>query len=760
MLALALLAQTAVALPADLASIRSSLERGDTVSAVVELRTLTQGDVLTSQGLTALFLLDWISRGSDYEDLGGYVAAEHRRHVALWQDQLARGVMLPDRYAEARGRFLRALQGYASEAFRWVTPATPGSVGWVYGWQTDSTARPSLGDSPSATDLGRGMEAAAREVTGDPWFGGAVQWVLLQVVLARLDDTVRWVPEVQRVLCPVQGSTRYATARGGCMRPERPPSEYRLANRIFSDTTTARLLTTIEGRFLNLSAAPWPFNALAARAHAAVCALLLAGPSFVGCWPETAHLDGRDEAEVRALTYAFTSRHALAGKVMEAHPEWFAHLDAERDVVDPPDSVELVSRIDGAAVSGYKRRRIASDAPDTRLPPEQFWRAAWPLYLQPYNERLVVHRARLLLADVLTHLAPPGRLALFAPYGDPEVIVQAGVPLAILVGPGSTEMQSFHGRELAPGRRRPAIAFVPPETHETAVYRGTLGALVSLDLALVARGSSDLRVGTGFASEDYDTFEPLDHQVVHYLRDGRRRVDIYTRWSAPPRCRDPRPLLGFFLLDEQFRELSRAVEVDLETRPRKVFRFSSRPGPYVYSLEMLDRGCRRAERARYVIVVPPVADAFLSDLMLADELYYGDQHRAADRLRDRVPATISPSLRVFAGETARFYWEIYAMDATETAAGRLAIHFEVVNVRQERVSVRELGAVARQAERAHGTLDIDYRVSVPPGTAPLTVGLAVGIPAGTRGVHIARVTVTDTATGRTAVVERAFYVAG
>ena len=65
-----------------------------------------------------------------------------------------------------------------------------------------------------------------------------------------------------------------------------------------------------------------------------------------------------------------------------------------------------------------------------------------------------------------------------------------------------------------------------------------------------------------------------------------------------------------------------------------------------------------------------------------------------------------------------------------------------------------------EAERARGTLDIGYRLSVPPGDAPLTVGLAVGIPAGTRGVHVARVTVTDTATGRTGVAERAFFVGG
>jgi hypothetical protein len=49
---------------------------------------------------------------------------------------------------------------------------------------------------------------------------------------------------------------------------------------------------------------------------------------------------------------------------------------------------------------------------------------------------------------------------------------------------------------------------------------------------------------------------------------------------------------------------------------------------------------------------------------------------------------------------------------------------------------------------------------VPPGDGPLASGLAVGLPAGARGIHIARVTVTDAVTGRTARAQRAFFVRG
>ena len=59
-----------------------------------------------------------------------------------------------------------------------------------------------------------------------------------------------------------------------------------------------------------------------------------------------------------------------------------------------------------------------------------------------------------------------------------------------------------------------------------------------------------------------------------------------------------------------------------------------------------------------------------------------------------------------------------------------------------------------------GTLDIRYQLTVPPGDGVLGFGLAVGIPEGTRGVHVARVRVTDARTKRTVIAERAFFVRG
>jgi len=425
---------------------------------------------------------------------------------------------------------------------------------------------------------------------------------------------------------------------------------------------------------------------------------------------------------------------------MEAAPDRFALLDQSLDLL-LADSTEMSPR---TTVPGQGR----VGAPADPVPPG-FWRTAWPLYLIPYNERLIAHRARLLLADMSQRLAfGDGQAGLFAPYGDPRTLVRIGVPPALARPPGNPE------------GRFPLITYMALGTYETIVRAGRDLEGVSLDFALAARSGIHPTSVSGFAAEDYDTFEALDHQAIQYVRDGQQHVELYTRWDPPPGCHDPRPLLGFFLLDAQLRQVARPIERDPAQPPAlKRFHLELAPGAYVYSLELLDRGCRQAERARYVLTLPPVADQRASDLMFADELYFGDE-RWVKRIEDRPPVTVRPSLTIAAGEVARFYWELYDVTADAMEKARLTVVFEVVNVREERVLVRELGKAAADARRRPGTLDIRYQLTVPPGEEVLGFGLAVGIPEGTRGVHVARVRVTDARTKRTVTAERAFFVRG
>ena len=701
-----LLLQLAASAPSGLQTARTLLEAGDTAAAARHLGDAAGAQRLTPDALASLLLLEWIARGATEEPAVRRWQRLRQPHLQLRADLRSGKVLFGGLVEEAVGDVLivqrEIEQGrVGSDIGKALYPdRTPPD------WRAVFDAR--------AIEL-EGME-------GGPLVAGGIRWVRVRERLAILDRVASAAPEVPVSRCEPE-----------CFRAGQPPSHYRLLAR-FQEAGHDSTLTQLAELFAGLARAPWPFNALGARAHVAICALTRASTGVAGCWPEAAGLGGRESAETPVMVHAFRGQHALASAVMDEHGEWFSALDSLRDLVDLP--------VGGRARSRAYSPSLIVPGSDDRMPPELLWKAAWPLYLLPYNERLAVHRARLLIADVLWRLAVDDALGLFGPYGRPSSVVQVGVPLGATI----TESGAI-------------LAYYPEGTHETAPQSSRTGLPLPLDLAIVATGSRGTRF-SGFASEHYDAFGPLDHQVVQYVRGGRRQVDVYAAWQGEPTCVAPRPVLGLFLLDEQLRELRRATVTELHPGRTVQLRLTLHPARYVYSLELFDSACRRAQRARYVLTVPPVEGAALSDLMLADELHYGDTYRGADRLRDRQPVTLRPALEFPAGGTARFYWEMYGIASDTLAAGRLRIELEILNVREQRVAVRDLARVARDAEEAKPTLDVSYLVNVPPGDGPLTSGLAVGLPADTRGIHIARVTVTDTVTGQVAQAQRAFFVRG
>ena len=79
-------------------------------------------------------------------------------------------------------------------------------------------------------------------------------------------------------------------------------------------------------------------------------------------------------------------------------------------------------------------------------------------------------------------------------------------------------------------------------------------------------------------------------------------------------------------------------------------------------------------------------------------------------------------------------------------------------MRNEPVAMWEIPRLAEQARKRAATLDVKYELAVPPGNGPLGFGLAVGIPEGTKGIHVARLQVMDIKTRHAANAERAFFV--
>jgi hypothetical protein len=700
-----LLFQLAAAQPPGLDTARALLEASDTAAAARVLGDVAQR-WLAPEALAALLLLDWIDRGATDEPVIRHWKRLREPYVRMWRDLRRGAVVFGDRATEAAGAALHVQS--AQEAGR------PDSL---ISWDLDPRAQPA--DWRMAFD-----SLAATLDTEAPLVAAGIRWIRVRHLLRQLDSIAADAPRT--LPC------------GDCFVLGDPPPEYRLYAR-FREADQDTVLAELAALFLNLRRAPWPLNALSARAHVAVCALTRVASGVAGCWPDGTGLGGREEAEVRAMALSFRGQHGSAWRVMEDAPRWFTALDSLRDLVDPPEGARRISEADRYSPV------LPGRGTDRRIPVDALWKTAWPLYLLPYNERLVVHRARLLLADVVWRLAPEGRPGLFAPTGVPATIVAVGIPLGVA--------------RAGPPERSRVLAYYPEGTHETALQTGRVpAASVPLDLALVAVGSRGTRL-TGYVSEDYEVFAPLDHQIVQYVRDGRRHTDVHVMWTGST-CPAPRPQLGLFVLSADLRELSRTLRPDVERNRRLQFRLTLRPGTYVYSLELLDRGCRRAERARYVLAVPAVERSALSDLVLADELHFGDDYRGADRLRERPPVTVRPALNFDAGGTARFYWEMYGITAESQVAGRLRVEFEIINVRDERVAVRDLAVVAKQAAAAKPSLGLAYDLTVPAGDGPLTTGLAVGLPDGTHGIHIARLRVTDTVTGVTATAQRAFFVRG
>jgi hypothetical protein len=460
------------------------------------------------------------------------------------------------------------------------------------------------------------------------------------------------------------------------------------------------------------------------------------------------------------MAYVFQGRYRLANMVMDATPHWFVHLDAHRDILHTPDSLVDTTIVTGA-VPPYRwvtTRMVAvpGSGANIELPVDVFWRLAQPLYLQAHNERLVVHRGRLLLADVVRRLSTD-RTPLFGSMGDPVRIVRSGVPLAVV-----PLIPSPAARR--PGARTTRV-YVPPETHETIPGRIAPASFAPIDLALAVAEPPPYRWTTGFVSETYRFLGIIDHQLVHYVRAGSRHVDVYASWARPPRCAGRGLALGLIVLDSTLHEQHRDLRTDLAEDRRDGFNSVVRagfsrvvaPGTYLYSLELLDPGCRQAARTRYWIRVPPAEGAFISDLMLTDELFPNDTGRVAQRVVNQPGVTMSASSAVRPGGTVRFYWEVYGVAADTAEQDRLAVTLEVVDMRRQRVSVSELGAVAEEIRRTRGTLAITHAQSVPPGAGPLGSGIAVALPPGMRGLHVARVTVRDVRTGRAATAERAFY---
>jgi hypothetical protein len=296
---------------------------------------------------------------------------------------------------------------------------------------------------------------------------------------------------------------------------------------------------------------------------------------------DTAGLDERAAREIRVVAFEMSGGRHAAARELAADSAWFNGLDRRRDAL------------------GW-----------AALPDRTFWRAAWPLLLEPYNTRLVAHRARVLLADMVRRAGPDDGSGALGTTADAERLVQIGIPRALVWA---------KGRAPGGGDEPVPVVYVAPGFHETLVRASTPTDLPSLDLALAARDDErSVPAPSGYGALDYDRLLPLDHQTFQHVRNGRRIVAFHALRPDPFPCARSAPRVGLFLMDQDLSVRDDVVGAPQPAQRRFLFRQPMTDGAHVYSLEYLDRGCRVAARARYVLLVGGSGRAGISDLALAD----------------------------------------------------------------------------------------------------------------------------------------------
>lgn len=673
-----------------LAPAREALAVADTARAVRLLQTVRADTAMPSSALAALLLQQWIGRSPSYQ-----ASLEH------WGQEARRM-----RRAVGRNESARVL---------------------VYSLLVDRDARDreferTFAGGYVSGEVGQFVERLA---ASDPLLVGAASWVLAQQELRRFGkELLELVPIEGRLpsACVLLGRRTVRT----CTIRAAPPPAHTLRGLIAVNEALAGRIQRLRAHLDRAAGAPWPIDELALRTWVAVELFVGTQASARALVPRLARLPDPAVNDLRVLLGEFAGARDEAADILLGHPEHGAldeHLSAFGNV---------------------------------GMPPSVFWRVAWPLFLEPYNVRLVVHRARLLLGDLVRRLARRADLP-FWQYGSSESVILRGIPLGMV-----------RVSRLARGAndRDVMVEYLDPNMYETLVRQGDPDRSIALDLALAVRDESEtIRAVSGYVPTHHGRILPFQHQVVQYVRDGKRHVDIYARRRfavaidargihGPPPCADEAPVTGLFLLDEQLGLLRSAVDSVAPRTRRHRFRLQLDPGTYVYSLELLDRQCRHAARARYVLVVDDPSGAKLSDLMLAEELRFA----SILRLVTAQPMSALPGLTVRAGGPARFYWEVYEEPVAEGESGRLEVSFEIVDVKQGRVGVGRLGQVAAAAARTAPVVVVDYAVPVPAGDAPLVMGLSVELPEDARGLHVARLRVVNAASGRTYTKERAFFI--
>jgi len=424
---------------------------------------------------------------------------------------------------------------------------------------------------------------------------------------------------------------------------------------------------------------------------------------------------------------------ARAARECRAEPWWCTALDgyARHFAGDYPAAEAAFARALAAMPAGERRewdalspvlvdedaralRRMDAAARDSTL--RRLWWLADPFWMEPGNDRLTEHYARL-VADRLQDRArtPEG---IFWADDLAEILARWGPPS------GWERVRPRFGMAASSSlitHYPPSFEFIPSV------------AMARQPLAIRAeQWRMDEKVAhTFYGPPGVRRFLPLAHQLAVFRRDGR--AEVVAGFAMKPDSLPAHPTLeaGLVLMrDPGAAPVVRTARVD---GPRGVLRASAAPESAVVSIEARERTSQRAARARFGTDLGERAEhgVGISDVLLLDrDARPGSLDEAAPLARG--------STEFRPGERAAMYWEIYGLQPRpDTVALSLAVY--------------------RRRDRGATPVHTRWSEAVP-GGAIVPRSLAITLPALAPGDYVIEVSV-RTRTGATASARREITIA-
>jgi hypothetical protein len=438
---------------------------------------------------------------------------------------------------------------------------------------------------------------------------------------------------------------------------------------------------------------------------------------------------GRPADAVRAADACRAERWwclALRGYALHFAPDYLAAATAFAAAIEamPPaerrEWEELAPAITDEDAKALRRMAPAARAAAVR----RLWWLADPFWMQPGNDRLTEHYARL-VADRLQDRARTSE-GLFWADDLREVLVRWGQPTGWeRIRPRLGQTDGGIVTHYAP-----SFEFIPT----LAMARDPF-AIRAAEWKTEEKGARSV-----YAPPGVRRLDPLPHQLAAFRRDGR--AEVVAAFAMKPDSLPPAPVLDAGAVLMRDADAPPVAQTARVSGTRGVLRLRADPTQAVVSIEAREPISRRAARARFGVDLRRMGDAGLS---LSDVLLLDRPDARPTSLDEAAP--LARGATDFApGDRIALYWEVYGL-----RGGADSVTFSVALAR------RPSGAVRRAAEsiglsRAAAPVRMRW-VEAPPAPGVLARSLAIALPRVSPGDYVLEVAV-RARSGATAVVRR------